>query len=115
MSEWDTYSLEFSAPFRKLPSWLLAFSFLGPHSVSIATASPSLGASPQFCLPLLSTALHVSSVWVGTRIRVRQGCRCFSQGRWAFVIPLRPCPRLFKCPDLMTGPGFPALPFLCLQ
>lgn len=106
-----THSLGFSAPFRKLPSWPLAFSFPGPHLVSIATASPSLGASPQFCLPLLSTALPVSSVWVGSGIRVPRGRARFSQGRRALVIPLRPYPRLFKCPDLMTGLGFLLFPF----
>lgn len=64
------------------PSW-------SPCSVSIATASPSSGASPGPARPSPPSALSVSSVWVGTRIRVRQGPGCFSQGRSAFMILLR--------------------------
>lgn len=114
-SEWDTHSLEFSAPFRKLPSWPLAFSFARPYSISIATASPSLGASPQFCPPLLSTALQpISSVWVGSGIS-SPGPRPLFPGPPGFRDPFAPLPQAFQVPRLNDWPGFPPLPFLCLQ
>lgn len=73
---------------------------------------------PQEPLPVLpappSLRPPLSSVWVGTGIRVSPGPRMLFPGlsrlRDPFAPP-GPCPRLFKCPDLMTGPGFPPLSF----
>lgn len=110
--EGDTHSLKLSASFRKLPSWPLAFSSVAPRLRFHSNRLPILGSLSRACPPLLSTAPpaptpRVSSVWVGTGIRVCPGQRCFSQGRCASVISLRqlgPCPEPFKCPRLNDWP-----------
>lgn len=88
-----------------------------PHPTPPPRA-PTLRSPSPCCLPppLFSTLGSHQSGW-------EPGLECLGTGP-LFPGPLcfpdvfaaaGSCPKLFKSPDLMSGPGFPPLPFLCLQ